>query len=950
MKHHALPLIFIALTLFSCQEKPVIVPAFTAVTGESPGGTVRTQYGEDGLVWSEGDRLSVFVGNNANVEYYMTSGAGTSEATFARTEGVSYLANYKLDRNYALYPSDETATISREALITATLPQVQHYVKGSFAPAAFPMVAVTGSQDDLILRFRNLCSAFLFNIKGSTILRSIELRGNNNEPLSGAATIVAAYGEDPVLTMAEGASTTVSLDCGEGVNLTSVPADFWVVIPPTDFTKGFTVVLTAADGRQMTCSLDSQVSIPRNCIQPLDTFYFRPEGDADHFTAIYEPLPTDVNLWQTGEQIRVFDSQGAEHLLTLDPASAGQREGSFEDASIEDYTQQVTAVWPASLDVHADGGRLEFDLPQILYPYEGKIDPESMPQVGRSASDGTIALRQIAGILAVTVDSRVSMSALRLTSFGSMPLWGRASVEFSSEGIPVLTMRSPDDGDGHTLILKTTRGSQSDASAGTEMFITGDNSTVSEGLLPGGPGGRVTYYFTVPEAALGEGFNITLLDDAYGFMEEDWRSASIVRAQSTPLSLTYVCASDAQARTDVINKAFYKDIFMDSGILLTSNTSMPVVEHLGLSLEYFRADGNNATTRAQQTAIYVSSLGDANGRILYPDGAPRYRMVYVNGGTSSTHGYTLESEGRERYREFVHNGGSYLGSCAGAYLATQGYQLDYIASPDYLGLWPSHCNRLSTPNFYVEHSIPADSPLLKYYDFGGRFHIDSIRHHNGPCFIDWATVPGTEVLSIFDYPDREDMHGNPAAIAYKADKWTGRVIPCGSHPEQSWHPDNLGMMIGMVKYCFDGVGNARVKGNLRNGQVRRMVCNSQQNNPDFTAVGDKQCHHFLVAIPSTARNIRFRLEALSDYHLSLMLAKDTFAFTEDAQYRASDGGRVQELTFESLESGLWYVGVQCEDTVTVSDPHGTYGTVYTNTGVLNGVPYTICVTWDYQGE
>ena len=947
MKHHALPLLVLALALVSCQEKPVIVPAFTAVVGEAPDGSVRTEYGQDGLVWSEGDHLSVFVGNNANVEYFLTTGAGTAEATFARTEGVSYLANYKLDRNYALYPYDEGTTISREAVITSSLPQVQHYVKGSFAPGAFPMVAVTAGTDELVLRFRNLCSAIKFNIKGSTTLKSIELSGNNNEPLSGTATIVAAYGEAPVLTMAEGASASVKLDCGEGVKLSSFPTDFWVVIPPTTFTKGMTVVLTAADGRQMTYSLDSEVDIPRNCVQPVEAFHFRPKGDADHFTVGYEQLPSDINLWEAGTQLRVFDGEGVEHLLTLDPASAGQKEGRFEDASIEDYTQQVTAVWPASLDVHNIGGALEFEMPQVLYPLEGKMDPASMPQVGRSASDGTMTLRQVAGVLAVTVDSRVPMSALRLTSFGNAPLWGKAKVEIADDGTPKLTMQSPDEGDGHTLILNTTRQSQPDASAGTEMFVTGGNSSVTEGLIPGGPTGMVTYYFVVPEAALADGFNLTLLDNAYGFMEEDWRSAKIVRAESTPMAVSYVCASDAEARTDVINKAFYKDIFMDSGISVTSNTSMPVVEHLGLSLEYFRADGNNATTRAMQTAIYAGSIGDANGRILYPDGAPRYRMVYVNGGSSATHGYTLESEGRERYRQFVHNGGSYLGSCAGAYLATQGYQLDYIASPDYLGLWPSHCNRLSTPNFYVEHSIPADSPLLKYYDFSGRFHIDSIRHHNGPCFIDWATVPGTEVLSIFDYPDRPDMHGNPTAIAYKADKWTGRVIPCGSHPEQSWHPDNLGMMIGMVKYCFDGVGNAKVKGNLRNGQVRRMVRNSLQNDPDFTVIGDKQCHHFLVAIPSTARNIRFRLEALSDFHLSLMLAKDTFAFTEDAQYRSSDGGRVQELTFDRLERGLWYVGVQCEDTVTVSDPHGTYGTVYTDTNVLNGVPYTICVTWDY---
>src|SRR5581483_1851230 len=39
------------------------------------------------------------------------------------------------------------------------------------------------------------------------------------------------------------------------------------------------------------------------------------------------------------------------------------------------------------------------------------------------------------------------------------------------------------------------------------------------------------------------------------------------------------------------------------------------------------------------------------------------------GGTGGTQGKTLGSEGRERVRTFVSNGGGYVGICAGAYLA-----------------------------------------------------------------------------------------------------------------------------------------------------------------------------------------------------------------------------------------------------------------------------------------
>ena len=126
-----------------------------------------------------------------------------------------------------------------------------------------------------------------------------------------------------------------------------------------------------------------------------------------------------------------------------------------------------------------------------------------------------------------------------------------------------------------------------------------------------------------------------------------------------------------------------------------------------------------------------------------------------------------------------------------------------------------------------------------------------------------------------------------------------------------------------------------------------MTCRTEDMKPAYTRIGDRQCHHFVFALPEGARNVRVRLVSLEGYNLSLRLAKGTFAFKEDAQYSLENSEAWKELYWPTLEAGTWYVGVQCESTVTVSNEHGTYGTVYSNTGVLNGVPYTLGVTWDY---
>ena len=124
-----------------------------------------------------------------------------------------------------------------------------------------------------------------------------------------------------------------------------------------------------------------------------------------------------------------------------------------------------------------------------------------------------------------------------------------------------------------------------------------------------------------------------------------------------------------------------------------------------------------------------------------------------------------------------------------------------------------------------------------------------------------------------------------------------------------------------------------------------MTKSTTDNDPAYTKVGDRQCHHFVFALPSGARNVKVRLESLEGFNLSLMLAEGTFAFKEDAKYKLENNDSVKELTFDTLPKGTWYVGVQCEDTPDVSE--GDYGYIYSgNTAVLNGAPYSISVTWE----
>ena len=394
-------------------------------------------------------------------------------------------------------------------------------------------------------------------------------------------------------------------------------------------------------------------------------------------------------------------------------------------------------------------------------------------------------------------------------------------------------------------------------------------------------------------------------------------------------------------RTDVPNKAFYKDVFTNGGIALDRNIALPYLDAMGLSSEYVGVEGRSRAARDIQNSLLCGNENDANGVILYPDGEPRFRMFYVCGGLGDTAGRGLEVRGRENLTRFVDNGGCYVGNCAGAYLAGTGSSLTYYGG--YVGVWPANVDGASTPVWAVGYIIPKDSPLLRYNDFGGDFYVDSVRHHNGPYFEHFAQVPGTEVLSINDYPAYK-FHHQPSAIAYKANCFKGRVIPIGGHPEPATEGEKLDLMCAFVQYALDGQGCAKAKAILSNGEVCKMTKSTEDNDPARTKIGDKQCHHFVFSLPKKARNVVVRLESLENYELSLRLANGTFAFKEDARYSKEGKELVKELKFDELPAGTWYIGVQCEDTVEAKNVGDYYE--YSNTAILNGAPYTISVKWD----
>lgn len=251
-------------------DAPVITASFeqSRVSIADNGGTLE-------MSWAADDELSVFMGTG-NMQY---SHKGEGEFEPKSGEQGSALS---VDANYAVYPyASSGVAIAADGTLSLTMPAEQSYADKSFGAGANTMVAATASKSATEYNFKNVGGYLRLKLYGNNVtVKSIEFKGNNNEPLAGAATVVAATDAAPALTWGATPGKTITLDCGAGVELGTTKAEateFWFVVPETDFDGGFTVTITDTDGDKMVKSTTKPFETVRNYIKTMEAFQVVPE-------------------------------------------------------------------------------------------------------------------------------------------------------------------------------------------------------------------------------------------------------------------------------------------------------------------------------------------------------------------------------------------------------------------------------------------------------------------------------------------------------------------------------------------------------------------------------------------------------------------------------------------------------------------------------------------------
>ena len=197
------------------------------------------------VLWNADDRISVFRKVTGNQEFCFQGTEGADTGSFEEVETTEPSGD-ALSYYYAVYPYVSTTSIATNGTISLTLPAEQAYQANSFARGANVMVSVS---EDNQLTFKNVGAYLSVRLYGEGVsVHRVTIRGNNHEKLSGAATVTMDLNGDPSLTMAETAAESLSVVCASDVALGTTPTAFWFVLPPVEFTDGFTITVEDSNG------------------------------------------------------------------------------------------------------------------------------------------------------------------------------------------------------------------------------------------------------------------------------------------------------------------------------------------------------------------------------------------------------------------------------------------------------------------------------------------------------------------------------------------------------------------------------------------------------------------------------------------------------------------------------------------------------------------------------
>ena len=234
------------LIMVSCTRQGGVLPGagegltFTASIDEN---LTKTTLNGLNVEWESGDCINV----NGGV-FSATPGNPATKATFKYVKGTVSEPPYK-----AFYPEELVDSHSGKIILPSTLT----YREGRLNS---PMYA---ESDNESLSFKNICGVLCFSLTGSGSVKSITIVAN--EPVSGPIIVFDSDGGFEPMG-GDKQFQTITMDCGSGVELGSSAKNFYIPLPPLEYTPGMELTISGTNGKQIKKVTDNSVSVERNTL------------------------------------------------------------------------------------------------------------------------------------------------------------------------------------------------------------------------------------------------------------------------------------------------------------------------------------------------------------------------------------------------------------------------------------------------------------------------------------------------------------------------------------------------------------------------------------------------------------------------------------------------------------------------------------------------------------
>lgn len=226
--------------------------------------------GSNQLVWTAADEM-VLVYTNIRDRYKFDGKTGDKSATFTRIKVGTPVENYEFDRYYAVCPYG-TSKVANNGVFVFVSPSTgmttQKYESGNRLSVNTNM-AFGVSDDGLNFSFKGVLGYLQVKLTGDKVVKSIELINNSGEKIAGQYHVYINNPDEVHWYQSSKATPNIILDCGDGVQLSATPTDFYFAIRPMELTEGVTLNVTFTDGSTFVQSTSKAITITRNTIQPM---------------------------------------------------------------------------------------------------------------------------------------------------------------------------------------------------------------------------------------------------------------------------------------------------------------------------------------------------------------------------------------------------------------------------------------------------------------------------------------------------------------------------------------------------------------------------------------------------------------------------------------------------------------------------------------------------------